>query len=95
MPRRRAVDDIILDTIGDAGSTKITYIFPIHPVRDFLKNKHYEYLKKDPEVSLECPICYEAIDCKNCFTLLTCSHFLHQHCWNSITNNKCPMCNSH
>lgn len=94
MPRRPTVNEAINEAIGQVGTTTITYTFPIHPVKEHLKNKYFEYLKKDPSSCLECPICYEVIDCRNCFTLLTCSHFLHRHCWDAIVNNRCPLCNT-
>ena len=36
------------------------------PVSDFLKNNFYDMLKKNNN-KIECPVCYENIDCRNCF----------------------------
>ena len=92
--------EAVIDALTENGTTKVIYTFPIHPVKDYLKCKYFKYAINDPEMNpkkegLECPVCYEIIDCKNCFTLLTCSHYLHRHCWDKIINNKCPLCNSH
>ena len=57
--------------------------------KPFLRNFVYEtHIKNGTE--LECPICMEIIDCKNCFCLLSCSHYAHSYCLQRI--NKCPIC---
>ena len=64
---------------------------PIRPVKDFLKNTFYDMLKEKNE-KIECPICYEEIDCRNCFCLLNCGHYLHLH--EVLRCNTCPVCRS-
>ena len=61
------------------------------PVGDFLKNNYFEMLKYNNK-KVECPVCYEEIDCKNCFCLLDWGHYLHLHEWIKISSKKCPIC---
>lgn len=62
---------------------------PIRIVKDFLKNNYFDMLKEKKE-KIECSICLEEIDCKNCFCLLTCGHSYHLGC--VLKCHKCPIC---
>ena len=54
---------------------------PIRPVKDFLKNNYWELL--------ECSICLNEVDCKNCFCLMDCGHSFHLCCILKCKN--CPL----
>jgi len=58
-------------------------------VSDKLKNDYYEMNTKE----LECPICYENICCKNCFSLTNCGNVFHLGCFIKCTTG-CPICRS-
>jgi len=62
---------------------------PIRITKDFLKNNYFDMLKEKRE-TIECSICLEEIDCKNCFCLLTCGHSYHLAC--ILKCHNCPIC---
>ena len=64
---------------------------PIRLAKDYLKNNYYNLLKEKGE-KIECAVCMEEIDCKNCFCLLTCGHYFHLH--EVLKCNTCPLCRS-
>lgn len=55
----------------------------------FLKNKYFD-LSKSNNITLNCSICLEDIDCKHCFSLLSCGHPFHFQCIAEQT--VCPLC---
>jgi len=62
---------------------------PVRITKDFLKNNYFDMLKEKKE-KIECSICLEEIDCKNCFCLLTCGHSYHLGC--ILKCHNCPIC---
>ena len=88
MPRRNRNNQGNLIVLDD-NMMEIDFQEPIRPVKDFLKNQFWE-MKKDKQETLECSICITEIDCKNCFSLLTCGHSFHLCCIFKCTN--CPLC---
>ena len=65
---------------------------PIRPVKDFLKCKVWDLIKAQPNNDIECSICLDNIDCKKCYTILTCGHSYHLAC--VIKCETCPLCRS-
>jgi len=57
-----------------------------------LSQKHYDLLKHKGDEQLECAICLDDIDCRNCFSLLPCGHHYHLMCWMKVTDQRCPLC---
>ena len=76
---------IVLDEV----SMDLDYKEPIRPVKDYLKNQMWDLLKDKGE-KIECSICLSEIDCKNCYSLLTCGHSFHLCCVFRCKN--CPLC---
>lgn len=96
MPRGRANTQLILEDneILDnelITNRKITYKLKPFPVQKHLSKKYYDLIKEKEK--LECSICYDTIDCKNCFCLLSCSHYYHKECIDDCLSNRCPLCN--
>ncbi len=87
MPRRnnRNPNLIVLDEM----SMDIDYQEPIRVVKDYLKNQMWD-LKKEKGENIECSICLSEIDCRNCYSLLTCGHSFHLCCVLKCKN--CPLC---
>lgn len=57
-----------------------------------LTNQFFE-MKKTLGHQENCSICLESLmDCKHCFTLLTCGHSLHLRCWVDMPQDVCPIC---
>lgn len=63
-------------------------------VGDFLKNNYWDMAEK-LESNHECSICLDNINCKNCFTVLTCGHIFHLSCVIKCSPLNCPLCRSH
>lgn len=64
------------------------------PVSNHLTREYYDMCKTTNK-SLECSICLEPIDCKNCICLLLCGHSFHYNCILRVTPPvKCPLCRS-
>ena len=61
------------------------------PVSNHLTKEYYEMMKTLAK-PMECSICLEAIDCKNCFCLLICGHSFHYNCISRVKPSKCPIC---
>ena len=59
--------------------------------KPFLRDMVYNLIKKD-KIENACAICLEDIQCKHCFSLLSCGHSFHAYCIHNIT--RCPMCRS-
>jgi hypothetical protein len=85
MPRRRNNNNaiLVLDELN------IEPKEPIRIVKPFLKNNYFDMLKKNGE-RIECSICMDEIDCKNCFCLLTCGHYFHL--YETLRCDSCPVC---
>jgi hypothetical protein len=62
---------------------------PNQPVSHFLANEWFR-VKKTLNEPLECSICLNDIDCKNCICLLMCGHAYHIGCIHQQTF--CPLC---
>ena len=58
---------------------------------DFLKNNYWD-MSQTLEKTHECSICLDEIDCKKCFTLLTCGHIFHLPCIVKVQPMQCPLC---
>lgn len=84
MPRRNNNSRLVI-----LDENSIDFTEQIRPVKDFLKNTFYDLLKEKGE-KIECPICMEEINCKKCFTLLSCGHYLHLD--ELLKCKSCPVC---
>ena len=84
MPRRRNNGNLIL-----LDETTLSLDDPVRPVKSFLKNQVWELLK-EKQKEIECSICLEGIDCKNCYCLLTCGHSFNLCC--IVGQTRCPLC---
>lgn len=98
MPRNRRRNNYYEDEYGQEPlGPPIQIIQPTQPptiiVENYLKNNYWEMCEK-LEKSLECSICLEHINCKNCFTLLVCGHSYHLCCITRCRPNQCPLCRS-
>lgn len=90
MPRRRRNDNHefidpdthVLNILTDA--VKIT-------VQPHLKDTYYDMAKRLNH-KLNCAVCMDDLNCKHCFCLLVCGHFIHTDCFMRMPDNKCPIC---
>ena len=90
MPRSRNRNHANLIIHDDVSEQLLDdFVEPVRPVKDFLKNEYWD-LKKFKNEILECAICLNNIDCKNCYCLLSCGHGFHISC--VIRTDKCPLC---
>jgi hypothetical protein len=58
-------------------------------------SENYFSMAKDLNKDMECSICLSNIDCKNCFTLLSCGHSFHAGCLLFLKEKICPVCRDH
>lgn len=85
MPRgRRSLIDLVTDDVDE-----ISFHEKCKLVTEKLKNDYYEMCEK-LEKNMECCICMENIDCKNCLALTNCGNTFHLNHY--IRCNKCPIC---
>jgi len=58
-------------------------------------SENYFSMAKDLNKDMECSICLSNIDCKCCFTLLSCGHSFHAGCLLFLKEKICPVCRDH
>ena len=88
MPRRnRTTPVIVIDEFVSPDEPKEE----IRVVKPYLRDNVWNMMKQTNQ-KIECPVCLDEIDCKNCFCLLTCGHHLHLH--ELLRCKSCPVCRS-
>ncbi len=64
-----------------------------------LVSKHlsdnYFSMSKELNKEMGCSICLSNIDCKCCFSLLSCGHSFHASCLLLLSDQICPVCRDH
>jgi len=55
-------------------------------------SKNFFQMSVDLKKDLECVICTEKLDCKNCFEILSCGHYFHGGCLLRLKTRECPTC---
>ena len=95
-PTPEPVESVQTDSDDDFDPT-----FIVEEVQKKLKicsqhlSQNYFEMARQLNKDLECSVCLEKLNCKSCFTILSCGHSFHGSCLVRIKEQECPTCRDH
>ena len=100
-PRQRSPSPISSVQTDDEEDDNFDPTFIVEEVQKKLKicsqhlSQNYFEMARELNKDLECSVCLEKLNCKSCFTILSCGHSFHGSCLVRIKEKECPTCRDH